>query len=72
MLEPHRAALETCVYCPKLCRAACRDVDKDIQHASHFLYGVDGGCVAAAVSAEMQKIADHLLDVVSERKDFAI
>ncbi len=23
MLEPHRAALETCVYCPKLSRAAC-------------------------------------------------
>jgi hypothetical protein len=50
----------------------CRDVDKDIQHASHFLYGVDGGCVAAAVSTEMQKIADHVLDVVSDRNDFAI
>lgn len=50
----------------------CRDVDKDIQHASHFLYGVDGGCVAAAVSAEMQKIADHVLDVVTDRKDYAI
>jgi Fe-S oxidoreductase len=23
LLEPHRAALETCVYCPKLSRAAC-------------------------------------------------
>lgn len=23
LLEPQRAALETCVYCPKLCRAAC-------------------------------------------------
>ena len=23
MLEPHRAALETCVYCPKLSRAVC-------------------------------------------------
>ncbi|MFO0759818.1 MAG: (Fe-S)-binding protein [Byssovorax sp.] len=23
LLEPSRAALETCVYCPKLCRAAC-------------------------------------------------
>ena len=23
MLEPHRAALETCTYCPKLSRAAC-------------------------------------------------
>jgi Fe-S oxidoreductase len=23
LLEPRRAALETCVYCPKLCRAAC-------------------------------------------------
>lgn len=23
MLEPSRASLETCVYCPKLCRAAC-------------------------------------------------
>ncbi len=50
----------------------CRDVDKDITHASHFLHGVDGGCVAAAVSAEMQKIADHILDVVTDRNDFAI
>jgi hypothetical protein len=50
----------------------CRDVDKDIQHASHFLFGVDGGCVAAAVSAEMQAIADHVLDVVTDRNDFAI
>lgn len=23
LLEPHRGALEKCVYCPKLCRAAC-------------------------------------------------
>ncbi len=23
MLEPHRSALEKCVYCPKLCRSAC-------------------------------------------------
>lgn len=23
LLEPHRASLEKCVYCPKLCRAAC-------------------------------------------------
>lgn len=23
LLEPHRAALETCAYCPKLCRDAC-------------------------------------------------
>lgn len=23
LLEPHRSALEKCVYCPKLCRAAC-------------------------------------------------
>jgi hypothetical protein len=50
----------------------CRDVEKDIQHASHFLYGVDGGCVAAAVSAEMQKLADHVLDVVTDRSDFTI
>jgi hypothetical protein len=48
----------------------CRDVDKDIQHASHFLYGVDGGCVGQAVSDAMQHIADHLLDVVSQRPDF--
>jgi Fe-S oxidoreductase len=30
MLEPHRAALETCVYCPKLSRAAC-----PVSNASH-------------------------------------
>lgn len=23
LLEPHRSSLETCVFCPKLCRAAC-------------------------------------------------
>lgn len=23
LLEPHRSSLETCVYCPKLCRGAC-------------------------------------------------
>jgi hypothetical protein len=55
-------------YLPRI----CRDVEKDIQHASHFLHGVDGGCVAAAVSAEMEKIADHVLDVVSDRNDFVI
>jgi hypothetical protein len=50
----------------------CRDVDKDIQHASHFLYGVDGETVSRTVSHQLQRIADHVLDTVAARPDFSL
>jgi hypothetical protein len=71
-LPPSKVLVDCTKLSGELFPRICRDVDKDIQHASHFLHGVDGECVSRTVSQQLQRIADHILDTVASRPGFSL